>query len=775
MNIVFHVGYSASPWNCYTPGLGGTEQCVNKLAASLAIQGHSIYIVGEVKPTTILGEHNDDILIQYLPFDSFDKLPEEIDVLIGVSYLHFYKYYNCAQVKKILFWLHNEEPFYWFQGEEMSQEDIHEAYDLCDNIICLTNWHKQHFLSYNSRFEDKIKIIGNGISLADVKRSSYKVPGSYLYSSHPERGLNKLLNEWPSIKKKRSYATLSIATPAYGLQYYNDNFAERVKSLEHLNVSFLGSLSTEALYNRMKTTETWYYPTDYNETYCITALEMMAHGVIVDTSEIAGLKETVNGFNKSTDWKRIEKYVQTRDWSNVSNEWLNLIDNKMSAGPILSKPQPTVKTKTLTVSNDYDADMTYVICLDPTDEKKADIKKRFKEFGFKSSLTIWNACNGKTGENMPSDYGVFKNWVMPNSSSRFYNREITDGEIGCAASHHAVWKDASKNNYKKVLILEEDFYIKRKFEASELKTNQHWTLMYFACNFVQPPKGVNKYLCKPKYAYNAHAYMLTDEGVQRILEQNFHNYLFPVDEFLPATFCDHPRGDLDFITQDSIAMAVKNDFIGQSSTRATSTTEPTPINSLSDYSYNEFVNRFVHEAAKTKEWDLVVDETMPDVFSYPLFTEEFCTLVIAEANKLDKWTKKRHDFYPTTDILLESIGLDKTYSRVLKEFVYPCAIHRWQLHGKPWPDLSSENFMIKYQEDVQGHLSLHHDSGSISCVLTLNRDFEGGGTWFWRQQKVHKGNVGEISIHPAQITHRHGGRPISKGERYIIVSFCSKP
>ena len=83
--------------------------------------------------------------------------------------------------------------------------------------------------------------------------------------------------------------------------------------------------------------------------------------------------------------------------------------------------------------------------------------------------------------------------------------------------------------------------------------------------------------------------------------------------------------------------------------------------------------------------------------------------------------------------------------------------------------------MIKYDEDVQGHLALHHDAGLISCVLTLNKDFEGGGTWFWRQQKVHKGNIGEISIHPAKITHRHGGRPISKGERYIIVSFCSKP
>mgnify|MGYP001192525288 FL=1 len=764
MNIVFHVGYSKEPWNNNTLALGGTEQCVNKLAMSMAntqdlYHEHRIFVVGQVEPTEV----KENLI--YLSLDQFDKLPDKIDVLIGVSYLHFYKHYNCSQIQKVLFWLHNEDPFYWFEGEKMSEDHIQEAYDLCDNIICLTNWHKEHFLSYNPRLEDKIKIIGNGISLSEVKKTLYKVPGSYLYSSHPERGLDKLLNEWESIKQKRPYATLAIATPAYGLEYYNENFAERVKSLEDRNVTFLGSLSTDALYNRMKTTETWYYPTDYKETYCITALEMMAHGVIVDTNEIAGLKETVNGFNKSTDWERIDKYIQTRDWSNVTNEWLNLIDNKMSAGPIVPKIE----------SPHQDADMTYVICLDPTDQKKEDITKRFKEFGFKSELNIWEACNGKTGKNMPSDYEVFKDWIIPTSSHRFYNREITDGEIGCAASHHSVWKDASKKGYKKILILEEDFYVKRKFEPSELQTDQHWTLMYLACNFVQPPRGINKYLCRPNYAYNAHAYMLTDEGVQRILEQNFHTYFFPVDEFLPATFCDHPRGDLGFITQDTIAMAVKDDFLGQLSTRETSTTEPTPINCLADYSYKEFVNRFVHEAAKTKEWDLVVDENIQDVFSYPLFTEEFCSLVIEEANKLDKWTKERHDYYPTTDILLESIGLDKIYSQVLREFVYPCAIHKWQLHGKPWPDLSSENFMIKYQEDVQGHLSLHHDSGLISCVLTLNRDFEGGGTWFWRQKKVHKGNVGEISIHPAKITHRHGGRPISKGERYIIVSFCSKP
>lgn len=763
MNIVFHIGYSSEPWNDKTPGLGGTEHCVNKLAKQMALKGHAVFVVGQVKRTKYnINTPTEKFKIEYYPIEQIDKIPKVIDVLIGVSYLHFNKYYTTQQIGKKIFWLHNEEPHFWFNGTLMSGEEADVVYENCDTIVCLTKWHKNDFISRNPKLKNKIKVIGNGISLSEVKKPLYKVPGSYIYSSHAERGLGELLNRWPSIQQERSYATLSICTPGYGLDYYNKHFSEKVKTLD--GVSFMGVLSTDALYNRLKTTETWLYPTNYNETYCITALEMMAHGVVVDTNEIAGLKETVNGFNKSKDWQRIDEYVQSRDWSNVSKEWFNLIEHKMIATPV-SEPSKR------------DADMTYVICLDLNKKKEKSLLDRFKEFGFNSPITIWDACNGKTGKNMPKDYEVYDGWVLPDSSNRFYNREITPGEIGCAASHHAIWKDAGEKQYEKILILEEDFRVERKFNSKELQTEEPWTLMYLGCMFVNPPRGVSRYLKKPKYTYQTHAYMLTSDGVKLLLEQQFQNYFFAVDEFLPATYCDHPRTDLNFIFQDTIALAVSKSFIGQTSNSHTSTTEPglDANRSLSSYTYREFVKKFVHESAKTKEWDLVADENMQDVYSYPLFTKEFCSLVIKEANKLNKWTKKRHDFYPTTDILLDAIGLNSIYSRVLKDYVYPCAIHKWHLYGKEWPNLKSENFMIKYQEDVQGHLSLHHDSGSISCVLTLNRDFEGGGTYFERQKQVHKGDIGEISIHPAQITHRHGGRPISKGERYIIVSFCSKP
>jgi hypothetical protein len=57
----------------------------------------------------------------------------------------------------------------------------------------------------------------------------------------------------------------------------------------------------------------------------------------------------------------------------------------------------------------------------------------------------------------------------------------------------------------------------------------------------------------------------------------------------------------------------------------------------------------------------------------------------------------------------------------------------------------------------------------------LNEDFTGGGTFFSRQKKKLQGKKGEISIHPGQITHRHGGLPVLSGQRYIIVSFCTIP
>ena len=527
MIITFYVGYQKTHFNTNTlneTGLGGTEQCVIHLAKELA-QNHKVYVTGEVIPGEFDG-------VEYITTSQFKSQVPYTDLLIGVSYIHFLKEFEDYSYNRALFWVHNTDYYPWWKGEELENHRDYLNHPKLEKIICLTEWHKNTWLEQFPECEGKIEIIGNGIDIPTL--IMYKNPHQFVYTSHAERGLDTLLEEWPTIKQNYPEATLKISTPDYGQEYLENNFLDKINS--YSDIEYLGSLPKDKLYELLADSTYWYYPTEYEETFCITALEMLAFKVKPITNEIAGLGETLNGYNAFStlddiDLDEAQQYALSQSWSNKSSEWEEM----------------------------------------------------------------------------------------------FYNMK----------PHH----------------LHPDLY-----------DTENW---------------------------------------------------------------------------------------------------------------DEWKSKFIHKAALTQEWDLITDEPITDVFTLPLFTEEFCRKIIAEAEYKGGWEDARHDYYPTVDMLLEKIGYSDIYHRVLKEFVYPCAIHKWVLEGSNWKDLHSENFIIRYTKEEQGHLSLHHDNSRISLVLALNEEFEGGGTYFSRQGKLHKGNTGHISIHPGMITHRHGGRPVTDGKRYIIVSFCN--
>ena len=201
--------------------------------------------------------------------------------------------------------------------------------------------------------------------------------------------------------------------------------------------------------------------------------------------------------------------------------------------------------------------------------------------------------------------------------------------------------------------------------------------------------------------------------------------------------------------------------------------------SIKDYFGNEesWIKKYISPVIRTKEWELIADEVgekgHTHIFNTQFFNKNFCKEIIEAAEASDKWTHKRHEFYPTTDMLIETIGMDKIYEALLNEYIYPWAIDVWGLEGKVWEGLSSESFIIKYIPDQQAHLSFHHDHSLITSLVTLNNEFEGGGTMFKRQKLCVKGEVGAVSLHPGNITHKHGARPITSGLRYVIVSFIN--
>jgi hypothetical protein len=187
--------------------------------------------------------------------------------------------------------------------------------------------------------------------------------------------------------------------------------------------------------------------------------------------------------------------------------------------------------------------------------------------------------------------------------------------------------------------------------------------------------------------------------------------------------------------------------------------------------------RFLRPEALSKEWDLMVEECGPEVYQFPLFKKELCDKLIEEAEATQSWTYDRHAFYPTTDMLVEQFGFEEIYMDILDEYVMGAARHMYQLDSGEWGhgNVYSENFIIRYAPEEQGHLSLHYDQSRISTNVALNMDYVGDGTYFSRQKFSAKPKgVGYVTFHPGQITHKHGGKPVSEGTRYIIVSFINE-
>uniref|UniRef100_A0A8C1NH60 procollagen-lysine 5-dioxygenase n=1 Tax=Cyprinus carpio TaxID=7962 RepID=A0A8C1NH60_CYPCA len=128
---------------------------------------------------------------------------------------------------------------------------------------------------------------------------------------------------------------------------------------------------------------------------------------------------------------------------------------------------------------------------------------------------------------------------------------------------------------------------------------------------------------------------------------------------------------------------------------------------------------------------------------------------------------------PTVDIHMNQIQFEKEWLKFLKDYIAPVT-------EKLYPGYSPRaeavmNFVVRYRPDEQPSLRPHHDSSTFTINIALNRkdiDYEGGGCRFLRYDcKVESPRKGWSFMHPGRLTHYHEGLPVTRGTRYIMVSF----
>jgi len=281
MRILFYTGYYQQPWSPdRLDGVGGTEIAVLHLAQRLVKFGCQVVVSGNV----VEGNWNG---VEWLPTERVHQLyPDRFDVIVGVSYLHFVLEFSEYRARKV-FWVHNTDYHPWYRGTEIVDSVNLLSPAHIDRIVCLTNWHREQWSQKYRVDPNRISVIGNGIDpLSFIGLGRGKVRDRFIWSSAPERGLAQLLDNWPGIRQIKPDATLHIYSPSYQKVDVGLHAPER-------GVWVMGSVGQLELHSAMLRAEYWPYLTGYEETYCITALEMQFAGVLPITTGVAALGEVV--------------------------------------------------------------------------------------------------------------------------------------------------------------------------------------------------------------------------------------------------------------------------------------------------------------------------------------------------------------------------------------------------------------------------------------------------------------------------------------------------
>lgn len=170
----------------------------------------------------------------------------------------------------------------------------------------------------------------------------------------------------------------------------------------------------------------------------------------------------------------------------------------------------------------------------------------------------------------PDPFGLFS-WEIE-SENKWFNRPLKKGEICCSIAHWAVWQRIADEDLEFSLILEDDIWFVPGFVdelagvLSELRAiDPKWELLYLGRVSLEDDRDqVTESLVKPGYSHCTYGYMISQRGAQKLISTNFDQDIIPVDEFLPAMYIKHVRGDVRSRYPPQInAYAVSSDIVGQ--------------------------------------------------------------------------------------------------------------------------------------------------------------------------------------------------------------------
>jgi glycosyltransferase involved in cell wall biosynthesis len=202
-------------------------------------------------------------------------------------------------IKSNILWIKNsyDQPNLapWFQNK-----DNHSKYDW---YVFNSHWSFEKYRYFFKIPEDKCTVIKNAIDYDELQLKTDFTPKTKVkmcYISTPWRGLEVALAAMDAIKDPDITLDVYSSTKIYGKSFEQNNddqykpLYEKAKSLP--NVNYMGYCDHKELVGKLKDYDVNCFPSIWEETFCISAMESLAAGQILITTDLGALPETCAEF-----------------------------------------------------------------------------------------------------------------------------------------------------------------------------------------------------------------------------------------------------------------------------------------------------------------------------------------------------------------------------------------------------------------------------------------------------------------------------------------------
>jgi len=262
------------------------------------------------------------LLLKHLPDESF----KDINLILNSTN------HDLIEKGKInVLWVHH-----FVNQQEIKNLGSKDYINKLDWIVFNSHWNFEKHVYQFKIPESKSIVIRNAIEKINFKEKP-KDKISLIYHTTPWRGLVHLLKVFKNLNLENVELNVCSSTKIYGkkfnmvLEKEYENIFYECKSTK--NINYFGFLENKKIIELLKNNHIFAHPSIWPETSCISAIESMAAGCEVVTTNLGALYETCSPFatfvNFDRNFDNLEKRYNKVLLNSIKNYWSDKNQNKL--------------------------------------------------------------------------------------------------------------------------------------------------------------------------------------------------------------------------------------------------------------------------------------------------------------------------------------------------------------------------------------------------------------------------------------------------------------